>query len=388
MKKIRLGDVVQRTITGEWGTEKKNDKNDIYVIRTADFNNDGTINYENILKRNISNDKINEKKLEIGDIIIEKSGGTDKNPVGRVVLFENNNIKSLANNFTQVLRIKQEHYYKYVFYQLLYKYKRGATMQMFNKTTGIQNLQMKMYINQMINICSKKEQIRIANKLDKIKEIIDLRKEQIKELDKLIKYQFVDMFDLYNYEERKLSEISNFIDYRGHTPRVSKIGVIRMINAKSVGKGFFKYIDEYVTEDLYDEWMHRGFAYPGDVLFVTEGHTFGNTCLIPNDLTKFALGQRIITIQGNKELNNVYLCYYMQLDEFRNKINMYKTGGTAQGIRSKDLSKITIPVPPIELQNKFAKFVKKIDKQKYIINKSLKETKELQESLMNKYFGE
>ena len=72
----------------------------------------------------------------------------------------------------------------------------------------------------------------------------------------------------------------------------------------------------------------------------------------------------------------------------KNKINMYKTGGTAQGIRSKDLSKITIPVPPIELQNKFAKFVKKIDKQKYIINKSLKETKELQESLMNKYFGE
>ena len=53
MEKVRLEDVVKKTITGEWGTEIKNDINDIHVIRTADFNNDGTINYENILKRNI-----------------------------------------------------------------------------------------------------------------------------------------------------------------------------------------------------------------------------------------------------------------------------------------------------------------------------------------------
>ena len=61
MEKVRLGDIVKKTITGEWGAEIKNDINDIYVIRTADFNNDGTINYENILKRNIKKDKINEK---------------------------------------------------------------------------------------------------------------------------------------------------------------------------------------------------------------------------------------------------------------------------------------------------------------------------------------
>lgn len=238
-----------------------------------------------------------------------------------------------------------------------------------------------------INMPIKLEQDSIVSKLDKVQEIIDLRKKQIEELDKLIKSQFVEMFDLYYYEEKELAEVSNFIDYRGHTPQVSKNGIIRMINAKSVGKGFFKYIDEYVTEELYIEWMHRGYAYPGDVLFVTEGHTFGNTCLIPNDLTKFALGQRVITIQGNKDLNNTYLCYYMQLDEFKNKINMYKTGGTAQGIRSKDLLKITIPIPPIELQNQFAEIVKQVDKQKFMIKESLKETEELQESLMNKYFN-
>ena len=216
-----------------------------------------------------------------------------------------------------------------------------------------------------INICDREEQKKIVKKLDLTKKIIDIRKKQIEELRNFIKSQFVEMFELEKYELEMLGGISNFIDYRGKTPTISDDKEVRIVNAKSVGKGFFKYIDEYITEDLYEKWMKRGVAYAGDVLFVTEGHTFGNTCLIPDGIERFALGQRVITIQGKEKLNNIYLCYYMQLDEFINKINIYKTGGTAKGIRSKDLAKITIPVPPITLQNQFSEIVKQIDKQKF-----------------------
>ena len=182
-------------------------------------------------------------------------------------------------------------------------------------------------------------------------------------------------------------DCNDFVDYRGHTPELSELGNIRMINAKSVGKGYFKYVDEYVTEGTYNSWMHRGFGYPGDILFVTEGHTFGNTCLIPDDLTKFALGQRVITIKGKEMINNVYLNQYMQTKIFLNKINVYKTGGTAQGIRSKDLLKVEIPVPSFEEQNRFSRFAKQIDKQKFEFEKQLKKLEELQASLMQEYFG-
>ena len=208
----------------------------------------------------------------------------------------------------------------------------------------------------------------IVNKFKQIEILINLRKSEIEKCYNLIKSQFVKMFgDLKEYPLMTYKECTDFVDYRGHTPEVSSSGFIRMINAKSVGKGFFKYIDEYVTEETYNSWMHRGFGYPGDVLFVTEGHTFGNTCLIPDDLTKFALGQRVITIKGKNMLNNIYLNYYMQTKLFIDRINVYKTGGTAQGIRSKDLLKVEVPVPLIEQQNKFAKFVKQVDKQKFII---------------------
>ena len=75
MKKIKLNDIVKVNQSGEWGTGLKEGEIGTKVIRTADFNNDGSINYDNVIFRNIQQKKIDEKKLIYGDIIIEKSGG-------------------------------------------------------------------------------------------------------------------------------------------------------------------------------------------------------------------------------------------------------------------------------------------------------------------------
>ena len=191
MNKVKLENLVLKNLSGEWGDELNENEDGVRVIRTADFNNDGTINYSKIVKRKIKQEKIDEKKLIYGDIIVEKSGGTDKNPVGRVVFFDINEI-CLANNFTQVLRLKDDVNAKYVFYNLFYNYKNGFTMQMFNKTTGIQNLKIQQYLNQKINLIDLEKQKNVVYKLDKIKNIIEIRKEQIGKLEELVKSQFVE----------------------------------------------------------------------------------------------------------------------------------------------------------------------------------------------------
>ena len=238
-----------------------------------------------------------------------------------------------------------------------------------------------------IPYCDIETQKKILEVLDKAQELIDKRKDQIEALDELVKSRFIEMFgNLKNLETMELSKCANFIDYRGKTPTLSENG-IRMINAKSVGNGVFKYIEEYVSEETYNSWMKRGFPEPGDVLFVTEGHTFGNVCRIPESLNKFAMGQRVITLQGNKDIiNNVFLAQYMQTNDFKVKIDKYKTGSSAQGIRSKELQKILIPIPPIELQNEFADFVKQVDKLKSQMETSLKELEDNFNSLMQKAF--
>ncbi|MBU3103926.1 restriction endonuclease subunit S [Clostridium gasigenes] len=231
------------------------------------------------------------------------------------------------------------------------------------------------------------EQNKIVEILDKANELIDKRKEQIEALDELVKSRFIEMFkDLKGEKHLSLEECTDFIDYRGKTPVLSESG-IRIINAKSVGNGFFKYIDEHISEDTFNYWMKRGFPVAGDVLFVTEGHTFGNVCRIPRDLKKFAMGQRVITIQGKKEiLNNAFLSQYMQMQSFKIEIDKYKTGSSAQGIRSKELKKVLIPIPRIEIQNAFDRFVNQSDKLKFEMESSLKELEDNFNSLMQKAF--
>lgn len=235
-----------------------------------------------------------------------------------------------------------------------------------NTTVTIPSLTKANLLKIEINVPGIDEQKKIIDKLDSIIKLIQLQKEQIEQLDTLIKSRFVEMFDLNSYHLQPLGNCTDFIDYRGHTPELSDQGTIRMVNAKSVGKGYFKYVNEFITENTYNSWMHRGYGYSGDILFVTEGHTFGNVCQVPEDLKKFALGQRVITIKGHiAVLENTYLCMYMQMIRFFQDISAYKTGGTAQGIRSKDLAKINIPIPPIKLQKEFSNFVHRIDKLKF-----------------------
>lgn len=385
----KLSEIFEKPISGEWGNELEEGKYGSKVIRTTNFTNMGRLNLNDIVERDIDLKKNGNKLLKLGDIIIEKSGGSPNQPVGRVVIFEENtNEKYFCNNFTSILRPKNIVNAKYSLYLLKDLYNKKRVLKYQNKTTGIINLKLNDYLNNTeIKLPSIEEQIKISTILDKSQELIDKRKEQIEALDELVKSQFIEMFgNLKDEEKLPLEKCTTFIDYRGKTPTLSESG-IRIINAKSVGNGFFKYIDEYISEETYDSWMKRGFPVAGDVLFVTEGHTFGNVCRIPNDLKKFAMGQRVITMRGKGGLlNNIFLAQYMQSMAFKIDIDKYKTGSSAQGIRSKELQKILIPIPNIELQNKFADFVKQVDKLKFEMEKSLKELEDNFNSLMQKAF--
>ena len=249
---------------------------------------------------------------------------------------------------------------------LFYSLKKVNWTEGTNKAVKGLTLNKPLITSKEILLPSIQIQKEIAKRLDIVMEILKAKRKILLQLDELSKCLFEVEFLNKSYYKYPLCECTTFIDYRGRTPQISSEGTIQMINAKSVGKNNFKYIDEFVTEEIYNLCMTRGLGEAGDILFVTEGHTFGNVCIIPENLKKFALGQRVITIRGKKEqILNKYLCYYMQTEEFKKDINMYKTGGTAQGIRSKDLGKILIPIPELKLQNQFAERVKLIEKSKF-----------------------
>ena len=182
-----LSDVIELTFPGEWG-EDDNDGTGIKVIRTTNFTNIGKLNMKDVVIRKIDSAKIDKKRLHRGDIILERSGGTNENPVGRVVYFDEEG-DYMFNNFTQLLRCKSDYNSIFVFYALFsyYQSNKAVLRQMAKKTTGIMNLKMDDYWKIPIPMVDMDEQewfVKIYKQADKSK--AELRK-SIDAIDKVIK---------------------------------------------------------------------------------------------------------------------------------------------------------------------------------------------------------
>lgn len=169
----RLKNLIEVHYSGVWGNESDESINDRNCIRIADFDfGNLTINEKNLTKRNYSDKEIEKYELRKGDILVEKSGGGDKTPVGRVVFFGLEE-SSLYANFIEMLRVKSVSK-KFIAYLLSSMYHSGLIYTMFNQTTGIQNLNIPKYITQNIVLPKDNfEQEKIAIYLDKKTEKID-----------------------------------------------------------------------------------------------------------------------------------------------------------------------------------------------------------------------
>lgn len=144
---VPISEVVQKPKSGEWGEEDLVGDG-IKVLRTTNFTDTGVVDYAKVVTRQIDRKKLTNKGLKHGDILIEKSGGSDKKPVGRVVLFEGEDNVYLNNNFTAALRIKDatEVDYRYLFHFMYMNYWQGGTRSFESKTTGLHNLKLGDYL--------------------------------------------------------------------------------------------------------------------------------------------------------------------------------------------------------------------------------------------------
>ena len=144
--------LLQETISGEWGTDCSDDSR-TKVIRTTNFTNEGVLDLTDVVVRTIDAKKVEKKQLKKGDIILEKSGGTKDNPVGRLVYFEEDGV-FLANNFTQVLRPAEDINSRYLFAALYYLYQTHKPLikGLGNQTNGIQNLKVPQYLQLQISV--------------------------------------------------------------------------------------------------------------------------------------------------------------------------------------------------------------------------------------------
>jgi len=138
------------------------------VIRNTNFNRDGTLDDSDIAFHDVEVKQFKTRQLEFGDIILEKSGGGPKQPVGRVITFEKQNGKYSFSNFTSIVRVSDPNKldYRYLHRVLFWYYTSGVTEGMQRRSTGIRNLDFNAYKQLEIPHPPLPEQRRIVGILD------------------------------------------------------------------------------------------------------------------------------------------------------------------------------------------------------------------------------
>ena len=227
---------------GSWGSDPIEDENDRICIRIADFDYAHLTIREDreLTRRNYTTKEISRLTLKRNDLLVEKSGGGDKTPVGRVILWDKP-YSALYANFIERLRLNETMVFpNYIQYALYTFYAQGFSRFYFNQTTGLQNLDVTKWMRETkIPLPLLSEQQLIANFLDaKCAEIDALSTDIQKQIEKLEEYKKAIITEAVTKGLDPNVEMKDSgIEWIGKTPigwTVSKLGnVLRLRNEKN-----------------------------------------------------------------------------------------------------------------------------------------------------------
>ncbi|MGU8851225.1 restriction endonuclease subunit S [Clostridium perfringens] len=337
-----------------------------------------------IVNIGVSNEYISEKAREKARIIPANSllvsciGSIGKLGINEKEVAFNQQINAIVPNN----KIKSS---RYLAYLLKYNQKKlesianAPVVPIINKT---QFSEFEVLIHENLNF-----QEQITQILDKSKEIIEKRKEQIQFLDKLVKSKFTEMFgDVFlntkNFEMKQIKDIVTVVKGITYKPnQVNEEGTIVLRSSNIKGSKFDLNDIVRVNKKIDEKFLVE----VNDILMCNRNGSerlVGKVAKIPEYNEPMTFGT-FMTIIRSPYYN--YLFTFFQTEAFRRQIKM-QTSVAINQISIPLLESVKVPLPPIELQNQFADFVKQVDKLKFEMEKSLKELEDNFNSLMQKAF--
>ena len=256
------------------------------------------------------------------------------------------------------------------------------------------NLKLEMLKEFPILLPPKNDQKTIANNLDRVKRIIELRKSEIDKMNELIKARFVEMFG--DKEKAwpvvtiadicKDSRTGPFGSALHHDEFVNEgIFVLGIDNA--VENRFSYNRMRYITEDKYQQ-LKRYTVYPGDVIITIMG-TVGRSAVIPKDMPKAINTKHLACITPDAGVvDSYFLCNAFQIHpDIKQQLRGQTKGAIMDGLNLTIIKGLKFRLPPLELQKQFLEFYNQVDKSKVAVQKALEKTQLLFDSLMQQYFG-
>lgn len=360
----KLGDIC--TIVS--GTTPKSSNPDYWDgnvnwVTPAELTDETDIIYES--KRKITQQAVKEthlKSFPAGTVLL-----SSRAPIGKVAIA---GTEMYCNQGFKNLICSEAIYNRYLYYFLkdktdyLNSLGRGATFKEISKSI-VEDID--------ILLPSIEDQHQRAEKLDAISKLIEKRKKQLNKFDELVKFRFVEMFgnpeinDMH-WDEHKLSDELSVIGgyaFKSDSFQEDGIPVLRIGN---INAGVFRPINLVFWEK--DDTLFKYLMYPGDLVMSLTGTVgkddYGNVCILGSEYEMYYLNQRNAKLELKDGLDKYYLAELLKFPQIKKRLTGISRGVRQANISNKDILDLSVPIPPMKLQNQFADFVAQVDKSKFM----------------------
>lgn len=256
----------------------------------------------------------------------------------------------------------------------------------------VNNLNSSLVRKVTIPLPPKSTQLSIVSELDKINELIRLKKEQLKDYDNLTQSIFYEMFgdpveNEKGWEVKKIGDVCTDIRYGTSKPACEN-GCYKYLRMCNITDDGFLNLSNLKTIDIPDDEIEKCIVRHGDILFnrTNSIELVGKTCMFDNSEPMVIAGY-IIRVRLNERLLPVVLARMFNLVSIKKKLRSIAKGAVNQAnINSKELASIRIPLPPLPLQHLFAQRIEQIERQKSAVQKSITDLETLLASRMQYWF--
>ena len=393
-RSLRLRQTVTGCANGVWGGDPRGDAEDIVCVRVNDFDRVRLrAGAGRPTLRSIRAAHRRGRMLACGDLLLEKSGGGENQPVGAVVLYDADT-PAVASNFIARMRVAAGFDPRYLSYLHAALFYLRANCRSINQTTGIQNLDSAAYLSEKVRLPDLAEQREMAVKLDRKTALVDQVVEHKQRLLELLK-------------EKRTAVISHAVA----TDAPARWPLTRL---KFIRSGAFLYganepavledraAPRYIRiTDLNDDGTLRpdtfqslpeSLAEPyllqdGDILLARSGATVGKALRYRATWCRACFAGYLVRLRPDRrKILPDYLYYYTQSRVFRDQVAVCAVQSTIPNVSAERYGNFSIPLPPLEEQKNIVSVLdvctRKLDSALGLVSRQLAKLREYRRALI------
>ncbi len=261
------------------------------------------------------------------------------------------------------------------------------------KGAAQRNLDVKSFKKLTIAIPPQSTQLAIVSELDKINELIRLKKEQLKDFDNLAQSLFYEMFgdpveNEKGWEVKKIGDLAlvktgpfgSMLHKEDYIcDGIPLVNPVHMKDFKIVPDLDFTISKEKASE------LENYLLKSNDVVFARRGD-IGRCAIVSEAEQGFICGTGSLFVRFSKEIESIFIMYIIRCDSFSKHLISKAKGATMLNINSNTIADLRIPLPPLSLQRLFAQRIEQIEREKSEVQKSIQDLETLLASRMQYWF--